>query len=153
VGNNPVNFVDPWGLDAFTIQVGINIPFVGGIEVGLVEFTGPGIANRDFGLYGTIKKNHGGLALAKTVVGVSQTLGCRDNFDGVDAEATLGLLEVGGTIGGMADNQVPNSLSLEIGPQIGYEVNLTYTRSITVGDIARGVARIIYGDVVSIFDN
>lgn len=150
---NPVNYIDPFGLDAFTFHVNVNIPFVGGVELGFVEFTGPGISNRDFGVYGKIKKHHGGLALAKTAVGISQTFGCRENFDGVDAETNIGLGKIGGSAGGLAKNQKPNSLSLEVGPQLGYEVNKTNTISLTVGDIARGVARIIYGDGGSIFDN
>ena len=140
-------------LDAYATNAAIHIPLVGGVEIGLVQFAGSGIKHYDVGAYVTTKKKHGGIALAKGTIGVSQTFGGRNNFDGVDAEASLGLLDVGITAGGLAENQMPNSLGFDVGPQIGYEVNKTITLSLTIGDIARAIARFLYGDGGSIFDN
>ncbi len=150
---NPINFVDLWGLDATTLNSTINIPFYGGVELGIVEFYGSGIANRDFGVYATYKRPIGGLALAKATLGTSHTFGGRDNFDGEDLEVSVSAKGVGLTAGGFQNSQTPTSFGLDIGPQLGAEGNATITGSLTIGDFARVLARLIYGDGGSIFDN
>ena len=66
---NPLIYMDKHGLDADSLGIDVNIPFAGGIEVGVVVYDGTyaggllGTAgNFDIGLYGTIKKPHGGYA-------------------------------------------------------------------------------------------
>lgn len=87
-------------------------------------------------MFGTLKKTYGGFALAKVVLGVSQTLGCRNDFEGIDAELAGGIGKLGGAIGGFGNNSKPySSVSLEWGPQIGFESNITATGSLTVGDL------------------
>jgi uncharacterized protein RhaS with RHS repeats len=150
--NNPVNFIDPNGLDAYAYNIAIQIPLVGGFELGIVEFMGPGIQNYDIGGYVSFKRPHSGLAFARATMGVSHTRGSRRNFDGLDAEVNVGLGEVGVTAGGLANNEMPNSYAVYFGPQIGYEVNQTATGSFTAGDVARIFAR-VYGDGGSVFNN
>ena len=102
---------------------------------------------RDIGVFATFKKAHGGLALAKATAGISVTTGCRDDFDGTDIEIGVGIGEVGGSFGGLADpDSNSRSLSLEVGPQLGFEASLTQTFSLTVGDLARLVAFLLHGN-------
>jgi len=130
---NPIIYFDPNGLDAFTAQVAGNVPFVGGIELGVVVFNNDRF---DIGLFCTLKRDVGGFALAKLTAGVSQTLGGRDNFDGTSTELCVGAGEVGGCIADFDDNVKGNeSLSLEIGPQLGAVGSATFTRSATFGDL------------------
>ncbi len=154
VNGNPLSYHDPFGLDAFTLHVGINVPFVGGIEFGFVEFTGNGVPNRDFGVFVTTKHTIEGIGFAKATAGVSQTLGCRKNFDGVDVEGSIGLGFVGSSAGGLQNSDIPSSVSLDVGPQLGAEANATLTGSFTIGDVGRGIARLIHGSGGgSIFDD
>lgn len=145
VGGNPVRYVDPSGTDIYTVHVGLAVPLVGGFDFGLMADTGWQGSRPDFGVFGTFKKNHEGLGRFKSTVGVSKTIGGRCDFDGTDAEIEIGLGEVGGSLGGIDANNIPTSLSVELGPQIGIGSSLTQTASLTIGDIARGVARAIHG--------
>src|SRR5688572_9651595 len=96
VKNSPLHFVDPLGLDLFTLHGGASIPFFGGYEVGAVYDNGIGGYGRpDFGIFFTFKKNYAGVGLAKATIGMSQTLGGRFEFDGVDATLNVGLAGVG----------------------------------------------------------
>jgi len=146
---NSLKYFDTLGLDANTVHVGINIPFVGGIDVGFVLFDGTnggglfgsGGGPLDFGLFGTIKKPIGGYANGKVTVGLSQTLGCRNNFDGTGDEVELGLVIFGLTAGGLGDNDISNnSLGIELGVTAGYEAFQTQTGSLTIRDIIRFVS-------------
>lgn len=102
----------------------------------------------DVGGFVTIKENAGGIGLAKVTAGVSQTLGCRENFDGTDVELSIGLGDVGGSVAGVGDRHTGNeSVSLNIGPQIGFESQITQTFSFTAGDLGRLVGRIIHGPI------
>lgn len=135
---NPVNFYDPRGLDVFTLHVGISIPFVGGITGGIMYDTGEGSSSGlpDVGIFSTLEKNHGGFGRGRISGGVSQTLGCRSNFDGTDGQLALGLGVVGGAVSGVGDGVSGNeSLSLDIGPQFGLEGSVTHTSSFTVKDL------------------
>ena len=137
VEGNPLLKVDPNGLDSYTAHGGINVPFVGGGSAGLVIYDSNGL---DIGLFCSIKKSVGGLALAKATIGVSQTLGDRSNFEGTDTEACVGLGDVGGCIGGVGDGVNGNeSLALEVGPQLGYEENVTHTWSYTARDLINDI--------------
>lgn len=144
----PLRFIDPSGLNTYTIHVGFNVPFVGGIELGYLNTDGIGERNglADVGIFVTTKKDLGGFALGKTTVGFSETLGCRENFDGTDAEFSFGFGDFGFSLGGFASSNSPTSASFEIGPQLGAEAQTTQTFSLTVGDLARGLANLIHGD-------
>jgi len=79
---------------------------------------------------------------------VSQTLGCRDNFDGTDSQSTFGFGDVGGSFGGIGDEGGGNeSLSLNVGPQIGYEGQITQTSSLTASDIGRLIGTLVHGPI------
>lgn len=82
----------------------------------------------------------------KTTLGVSQSLQCRADFDGTDAELVIGLGDVGGSLGGLTEGG-PESLTLEIGPQLGFQGDLTQTWSYTGGDLGHLVGRIIHGPI------
>ena len=151
VNNNPINFNDPFGKDLFTVNAGIDIPFVGGLEAGVVFNDGSGEINGipDLGIFGTLKKSHGGFGKAKLTLGVSQTLGSRSNFDGTDAALSVGLsplAPVGVSLGGIGDGISGNeSLGLDIGPSFGAEGQITQTFSLTVGDVVRGIGSLFQG--------
>ena len=138
--NNPINMIDMNGLDAFTIHVGFDVPFVGGLEAGIVVFDNPGgnVLFDDIGIFGTIKKNHQGFGRAKLSFGASQTLGCRSNFDGTDVEGSIGIGDVGVSLN-------KKSISVDFGPQIGLGSDITQTFSATVGDAVGAIVDAIYG--------
>jgi RHS repeat-associated protein len=147
VRGNPPRWSDPFGLDIYTLHLGLSLPFVGGFDGGFMYNTGSGELNGvpDLGAFVTIKKNYAGLGRFKTTWGISQTLGSRCNFDGTDAELHVGVGGVGGSISGIDENQMPTTLSFDFGPQLGIGADFTHTISFTVGDIARGIARLIHG--------
>ena len=151
--NNSISSIDPLGLDAWTFNFSINIPFYGGATVGFVEYTGPGVQNRDFGLFATISKHYDGGGLIKAGVGGSYTSGCRQNFDGIGAEISVGLLRGSAKIGVDSGSSMPTSFGGEVGFAIGAEGSITQTWSATIGDVARGIARMIHGDGGSIQNN
>lgn len=142
---NPVNNLDPYGTEIVTVHIGVELPFVGGFDFGLMADTGWGGSLPDFGVFSTLKKSKGGFGRFKGTVGVSMTQGERCDFDGSDAEFGIGLGAIGGTIGGANAENVPTSVSVEMGPQLGVTGNFTQTASITVGDIARLAARVVHG--------
>ncbi len=151
VHQNPLMYYDPNGLDANHIGLGINIPFVGGVEFGVVLFDGTFAGatsnggNFDIGVYGSVLSNYGGYTSGKIAINLGQTLGCRSNFDGLDAQSTLGLGPVGISHSGIKDYDWTNDgLSIDLGVTIGYEVQTTLTGSLTIGDLARSVASIFH---------
>ena len=144
VYGNPLRYTDPLGLDVYTLQLGFSVPLVGGFDVGMLYDTGSG--QPDIGVFETVKKNYKGLGRFKTTAGISQTLGGRCDFDGTGAELHAGIGSVGGSLGVGGGNQgQPTSLGFDVGPQIGFGADLTHTGSLTVGDLARGLAKLIHG--------
>ncbi len=142
---NPLTFTDPLGLDVYTLQLGFSVPLVGGFDIGALYDTGSG--QPDIGIFGTIKKNHSGLGRFKTTAGISQTLGGRCDFDGTDVEIHAGMGSLGGSLAGASSRSQgrPTSLGIDVGPQIGFGADMTQTSSLTVGDLARALAKLIHG--------
>ena len=150
---NPIIYLDVDGRDAFTINGSLNLPFIGGVSFGFVEFFGSGIENRDFGIFITVKEElEGSLGLAKASFGTSATVGCRSNFDGVGTEIAVGLGNAGIGIGPGKNDSV-QSTSADIGFQLGVQGSLTKTFSFTIGDAARFLAKKFNGDAGSIRQN
>ena len=142
---NPLTFMDPLGLDVYTLQLGFSVPLVGGVDIGALYDTGGG--RPDVGVFGTIKKNHSGLGRFKTTAGISQTLGGRCDFDGTDVEIHAGMGSLGGSLAGASSRSQgrPTSLGIDVGPQIGFGADMTQTSSLTIGDLARALAKLIHG--------
>lgn len=121
---------------ALDIHVSVEIPFLGGLEAGLVTFAHPA----DIGLFATASKEIGGIATGRLAIGISVTEGHRSNFDGVGTVVTAGFGKYGGSYGLPLESQnnfPPSSLSVDIGPQIGGSVNQTITGSLTLRDLGR----------------
>ena len=157
---DPVNFVDLGGLDALTIGVVFGY---GGttIEFGFVLFDGT-TTNRDFdprgldlGVFGTIKTSVKIVEAGRTPLcpppvlslGVSRTLGCRSNFEGQDSEFSTGFGLWGFSASGITDGIDGNeSLGVSVGLQpIGVQGQVTGTGAFTIGDLARGIGKLISG--------
>lgn len=147
VGGNPIRWVDPKGLDIYTVHISVHIPLTGGFDIGFLYNTGSGEANglRDIGIFSSISKNVSGAGLFKSTLGVAQSLGGRCNFDGTGSELKVGGGDIGASAGGFDSNNNPTSLKFSFGPQLGIEAVMTQTSSLTIGDLARGLANLIYG--------
>jgi hypothetical protein len=99
----------------------------------------------DIGIFITVKKPQGGQAfMTKYANGISVGKGSRESFDGTDAQISISLGKTGIDI-------VPGELEGEdmavgvtLGPQLGYQVSTTQTVSLTIGDIARMIAELMY---------
>jgi hypothetical protein len=162
VGGNPLKWIDPLGLDANTIHFSINLPGIGGFEGGFVLFNdkttkgvaGSGIfgtpgSNFDLGVFGTVKKPVGGFKSGKLAVGISNTAGCRSNFDGTDAGVEVGFVFVSGDASGIGDGKSGNEgYGVEIGAAVGGEGYISNTWSGTIGDVARLIAKLRSGSNV-----
>ena len=151
VTNSPVNFVDPLGLDAIGIGAEFNIPFVGGLEVGIVIFDGRNGSSFDIGGFYSVKKVLEGEGFSgKVAATLSVTPGCRNNFEGGDVELFADIGPGGVAITGLRDGFDGDNegLALSLGPAIGYGARGTLTAAVTIGDVVRGIAQGILGSEV-----
>jgi len=143
--NNPYKYTDPDGKDYVSAFISIDIPFVGGVDIGAVQFTKNVMTGRgetDIGLFATVSKPvDDGLGLVDTTgiggatVGVGKGSNTRSTFDGTNASIRVGT--GGATIGagGLLNSSQDKSLTVEIGPSIGLEGYQEQTFSVTAGDV------------------
>lgn len=117
-----------------------------GVSFGIVEFYGKGIENRDLGFFLTVKEEmEHSLGISKASVGVTSTVGCRENFYGVGADVSFGM-------GGFGVSAGPNnqgraqSTGVEIGMSVGIQGAFSKTWSWTIGDAVRFIAKSRHGD-------
>ncbi|MCP4926358.1 MAG: hypothetical protein GY916_10470 [Gammaproteobacteria bacterium] len=131
---DPINSLDPSGLLTLFGSGGVEIPFVGGADIGIMITTSP----IDIGVYGELSKAVGGLAKGKLTLGAGFELGGREKFDGMGSKLSIGLDAVGIDLsyGGEPDSTMPTGGAINIGPQLGIEGFATATGSITVRDLA-----------------
>ena len=93
----------------------------------------------------TAKWRLGGLAKGKAAVGAGINSGCREDFDGIGFEHTVGFDMIGGSVNFSLDSNTPTGGSIQYGPQLGIEANATITGSLTARDLGRAVAALIHG--------
>jgi RHS repeat-associated protein len=143
VRGNPLRYIDPLGLDIYTLFGGAEIPFVGGVNVGIMVSDAP----YDVGLFGSVSKPVGGLAKGKATLGAGYDSSCRSNFDGVGFELAGGYKMFGGSVSfdPNSDSNIPTGGTFELGPQLGGEANTTITGSLTARDLGRAIGRLIHG--------
>ncbi|WP_173920357.1 RHS repeat-associated core domain-containing protein [Pseudidiomarina piscicola] len=143
--NNPYKYTDPDGKDYVSAFISIDIPFVGGVDVGAVQFTKDVMTGRgetDIGLFVTVSKpTDDGLGLVDTTgiggatIGAGKGSNTRSTFDGTNAsiKAGVGVATIGA--GGLLNSSQDKSLTAEVGPSIGLEGYQEQTFSITAGDV------------------
>ncbi|WP_371196382.1 RHS repeat-associated core domain-containing protein [Glaciecola sp. SC05] len=147
--NNPYKYKDPDGKDYISVFVSVDIPFVGGVDVGAVSFSQNAITGRgenDFGVFAKFSKpveggggNVDPTGIGGAAVGVETGSNTRETFDGTNASIKAGLGTVTVGVGGLLPSSEDMNVSLEFGPSVGLEGYQEQTFSATFGDVVDAV--------------
>ncbi len=158
--NNPYKYVDPDGKDFTSLYISIDIPLVGGLDVGVVQFDDivDGEYRNDIGVFATGSVPAGNLAesgmlinagskpLKKGLLGASIGYGqgnhTRSTFEGTNASIKAGLGPISLEGGGLL-TEGEYTGSIEIGPKLGLEAYAQGTVAFTVGDAFSAVGNAV----------
>jgi hypothetical protein len=156
VGGNPVNFVDPEGLEKWSFGVDVSIPIKGGFGIGLFVTDGKGDAggSPDMGFYFQTNSPHDGPGSLPNGGKLKFGPTIAQSFEGRgDALQTNYNLYAGFILGASLTGPTEyNECASEVtGWQIeqgviGAGLDITTTSSISVGDLGRLAAAIVTGD-------
>jgi RHS repeat-associated protein len=153
VGNNPLTYFDPNGLERFSFGIGGATPFIGGFDVNLFATDGEGDQGclPDLGISFDVSKPLGGTAFEKGIgklklggqVGYEPN-GGRGESVSVDGEVYAGARGIGGKITGLDSGN--HGYAIEGGVIVAAGANGTVSFSLSVGDLARLAAALSTGD-------
>lgn len=143
--NNPYRYTDPNGKDYSSVFISADIPFYGGIDIGVVQFSKDVLTGRgetDIGLFVTGSKPvEDGLGMVDTTgiggatIGLGIGSNTRSTFDGTNASIKVGTGVATVGAGGLLGSSQDKSITVEFGPSIGVEGYQEQTFSITAGDV------------------
>lgn len=153
--NNPLRFIDPFGLERLEVSISGSIPFFGEFELGLLVTDGQGDlgCRVDLGVFldigkpiagATIQSGIGKLKLGPSIT-YARNLG-RGAASEVDAKLFVGVSGLGVGIGGLAHSDIPESYTIEGGVVVAAGASQNIQLSLSVGDLARLAAGIASAD-------
>lgn len=146
--NNPYKYVDPDGRDYKEKYISLKIPFVGAVDVGVVDFSpnSAGEGNTTSGVFlrvgtsaanvdsdsgkGAIKQRG---AIAGLTLGMGEGSHTDQNFDEPSATLDMGVGVGTISIGDMSSDE--SSASVEIGPSIGLDGTVSKSFTLTGEDV------------------